>query len=184
MEIGLIIAIGFALSLPSPTASTTPPTRSPPWWLPGVPRPGRRSSLSAVFNMAGAVFLGTAVADTIGKIVTVPQPQMRCPWSARVRRCDGLESDHPGGWGRRRPRATPSSGDYRLVAAERALSGDGGRNWSNGRRRLGNQLVIVLVALLISPPLIFAFAFVLLELLRLAPRRWTTWWTDPVRGGG
>ena len=32
--------------------------------------------LSAVFNMAGAVLLGTAVADTIGKIVTVPHAQM------------------------------------------------------------------------------------------------------------
>ena len=38
--------------------------------------PGQAVVLSAVFNMAGAVLLGTAVADTIGGIVTVPQSQM------------------------------------------------------------------------------------------------------------
>src|SRR3954447_13283061 len=35
-------------------------------------RPGQAVALSAVFNMLGAVLIGTAVADTIAGIVTVP----------------------------------------------------------------------------------------------------------------
>ena len=35
-------------------------------------RPGQAVALSAVFNMLGAVLVGTAVADTIAGIVTVP----------------------------------------------------------------------------------------------------------------
>jgi PiT family inorganic phosphate transporter len=42
----------------------------------------------------------------------------------------------------------------------------------------------VLVALLISPVLGFAVAFLLLRFLRLVSRRWTTRWINPVRAGG
>ena len=35
-------------------------------------RPGQAVALSAVFNMLGALLVGTAVADTIAGIVTVP----------------------------------------------------------------------------------------------------------------
>ena len=35
-------------------------------------RPGQAIALSAIFNMLGAVLVGTAVADTIAGIVTVP----------------------------------------------------------------------------------------------------------------
>ena len=76
MEIGLLIAIGFALAFAltngfhdaSNAIATLVATRGA--------TAGQAVVLSAVFNMAGAVLLGTAVADTIGKIVTVPQTQM------------------------------------------------------------------------------------------------------------
>ena len=70
MEIGLLIAIGFALAFAltngfhdaSNAIATLVATRGA--------TAGQAVVLSAVFNMAGAVLLGTAVADTIGKIVT------------------------------------------------------------------------------------------------------------------
>ena len=76
MEVALFIAIGFAASFAltngfhdaSNAIATLVATRGA--------TPGQAVALSAVFNMAGAVLLGTAVADTIGKIVTVPQTQM------------------------------------------------------------------------------------------------------------
>ncbi len=76
MEVGLFIAIGFAAAFAltngfhdaSNAIATLVATRGA--------TPGQAVALSAVFNMAGAVLLGTAVADTIGKIVTVPQSQM------------------------------------------------------------------------------------------------------------
>ena len=76
MDVGLIIAIGCALSFAltngfhdaSNAIATLVATRGA--------TPGQAVALSAVFNMAGAVLLGTAVADTIGTIVTVPQSQV------------------------------------------------------------------------------------------------------------
>ncbi|HEX2346002.1 MAG TPA: inorganic phosphate transporter, partial [Gaiellaceae bacterium] len=38
-------------------------------------RPGPAITISAVFNLLGALLVGTAVADTIGGIVTVPAAQ-------------------------------------------------------------------------------------------------------------
>src|SRR5512136_1020592 len=76
MQVGLFIAIGFALAFAltngfhdaSNAIATLVATRGA--------TPAQAVALSAVFNMAGAVYLGTAVADTIGGIVTVPQSQM------------------------------------------------------------------------------------------------------------
>ena len=76
MHVGLVIAIGFAVAFAltngfhdaSNAIATLVATRAA--------TPGQAVALSAVFNMGGAVLLGTAVADTIGKIVTVPQAQM------------------------------------------------------------------------------------------------------------
>ena len=76
MEVGLIIAIGLAVAFAltngfhdaSNAIATLVATRGA--------TPGQAVALSAVFNMAGAILLGTAVADTIGGIVTVPDSQM------------------------------------------------------------------------------------------------------------
>ena len=187
MEIGLIIAIGFALSFAltngfhdaSNAIATLVATRGA--------TPGQAVVLSAVFNIAGAVFLGTAVADTIGKIVTVPQPQMVSVVGAGLA---GATAWNLITWWM----GLPSSSGHALVGglvgsavADGVLSGYGGLEsvqWGGFHGWHPTGVIGVLVALLISPPLGFAFAFVLLRLLRLASRRWTTRWTDPVRGGG
>jgi PiT family inorganic phosphate transporter len=141
--------------------------------------------LSAVFNMAGAVLLGTAVADTIGTIVTVPQGQMVAVVGAGLA---GATAWNVITW----RLGLPSSSGHALVGglvgaavADGVISGSGGAvQWGgfDGWHPIG--VIGVLVALLISPPLGFAVAFGLLRVLRRVSRRWTTRWIGPVRGGG
>lgn len=187
MEVGLIIAIGFALSFAltngfhdaSNAIATLVATRGA--------TPGQAVLLSAVFNMAGAVFLGTAVADTIGKIVTVPQAQMVAVVGAGLA---GATVWNLLTWWL----GLPSSSGHSLVGglvgaavADGVLSGYGGLKsvqWGGFEGWHPTGVFGVLIALFISPPLGFAFAFVLLRLLRLISRRWTTRWSGPVRGGG
>ncbi len=187
MQVGLIIAIGFALSFAltngfhdaSNAIATLVATRGA--------TPGQAVLLSAVFNMAGAVFLGTAVADTIGKIVTVPQSQMVAVVGAGLA---GATAWNLLTWWL----GLPSSSGHSLVGglvgaavADGVLSGYGGLKsvqWGGLEGWHPTGVFGVLIALFISPPLGFAFAFVLLRFLRLISRRWTTRWNVPVRGGG
>jgi len=187
MEVGLIIAIGFALSFAltngfhdaSNAIATLVATRGA--------TPGQAVVLSAVFNMAGAVLLGTAVADTIGKIVTVPQAQMVPVVGAGLA---GATAWNLLTWWL----GLPSSSGHALVGglagaaiADGLLSGAGGLSavhWGGieGWHPIG--VIGVLIALLISPPLGFAFAFALVRVLRRVSRRWTARWKQPVRAGG
>lgn len=187
MDVGLAIAIGFALSYAltngfhdaSNAIATLVATRSA--------TPGQAVVLSAVFNMAGAVLLGTAVADTIGKIVTVPQPQMVTVMGAGLA---GATAWNLITWWL----GLPSSSGHALVGglagsaiADGLMSGYGGPesvNWGGVEGWHPTGVIGVLVALLISPPLGFLFAFVLLRTLRALSRRWTTRWVGPIRGGG
>ena len=187
MDVGLAIAIGFALSYAltngfhdaSNAIATLVATRSA--------TPGQAVVLSAVFNMAGAVLLGTAVADTIGKIVTVPQPQMVTVVGAGLA---GATAWNLTTWWL----GLPSSSGHALVGglagsaiADGLMSGYGGPesvNWGGVEGWHPTGVIGVLVALLISPPLGFLFAFVLLRTLRALSRRWTTRWVGPIRGGG
>jgi PiT family inorganic phosphate transporter len=138
-----------------------------------------------VFNMAGAVLLGTAVADTIGKIVTVPQGQMVAVVGAGLA---GATAWNLITWWL----GLPSSSGHALVGglvgaavADGILSGSTGSvHWGGFDGWHPTGVIGVLVALLISPVLGFAVAFLLLRFLRLVSRRWTTRWINPVRTGG
>jgi len=187
VEVGLFIAIGFAFAFAltngfhdaANAIATLVATRGA--------TPGQAVALSAVFNMAGAVFLGTAVADTIGKIVTVPQSQMVSVVGAGLA---GATAWNVFTW----RRGLPSSSGHALVGglggaaiADGILSGYGGLRsvqWGGFDGWHPTGVIGVLVALLISPILGFGFAFLLLRLLRRISRRWTTRWNGPVLGGG
>ncbi len=187
MEVGLIVAIGFAITFAltngfhdaSNAIATLVATRGA--------TPGQAVLLSAVFNMAGAVLLGTAVADTIGKIVTVPQGQMVAVVGAGLA---GATAWNLLTWWL----GLPSSSGHALVGglvgsavADGILSGSGGLgsvHWGGFEGWHPTGVIGVLVALFISPPLGFAVAFGLLRLMRMLSRRWTTRWSAPVRGGG
>ncbi|MBU3751642.1 MAG: inorganic phosphate transporter, partial [Mycobacterium sp.] len=128
-----------------------------------------------------------AVADTIGKIVTVPQGQMVAVVGAGLA---GATAWNLITWWQ----GLPSSSGHALVGglvgaavADGITSGTGGLGsvqWGGlaGWHPFG--VIGVLVALLISPPLGFAVAFVLLRCLRRISRRWTVRWNGPVRAGG
>lgn len=187
MEVGLFIAIGFAAAFAltngfhdaSNAIATLVATRGA--------SPGQAIALSAVFNMAGAVLLGTAVADTISSIVTVPQSQMVSVVGAGLA---GATAWNLLTWWL----GLPSSSGHALVGglagaaiADGVFSGYGGPesvNWGGFEGWHPTGVIGVLVALMVSPILGFLFAFVLLRLLRLSSRRWTTRWNAPVRGGG
>ena len=187
MEVGLIVAIGCAMAFAltngfhdaSNAIATLVATRGA--------TPGQAVALSAVFNMAGAVLLGTAVADTIGGIVTVPQSQMVPVVGAGLA---GATVWNALTWWL----GLPSSSGHALVGglvgaatADGILSGYSGLQsvqWGGFEGWRPTGVIGVLVALFISPPLGFAFAFLLLRLLRLVSRRWTTRWVGPVHGGG
>ena len=171
MEVGLIIAIGLAVAFAltngfhdaSNAIATLVATRGA--------TPGQAVALSAVFNMAGAILLGTAVADTIGGIVTVPDSQMVAVVGAGLA---GAVTWNLLTWWR----GLPSSSGHALVGglvgaaiADGILAGSGGLdavNWGgfDGWRPTG--VIGVLIALLVSPPLGFLGAFLLLRLLRWA----------------
>ena len=185
MEVGLILAVGFAVTFAltngfhdaSNAIATLVATRGA--------TPGQAVALSAVFNMAGAVLLGTAVADTIGKIVTVPQGQMVAVVGAGLA---GATTWNLITWWL----GLPSSSGHALVGglvgaavADGILSGSTGSvHWGGFDGWHPTGVIGVLVALLISPVLGFAVAFLLLRFLRLVSRRWTTRWINPVRAGG
>ena len=187
MQIGLFVAIGFALTFAltngfhdaANAIATLVATRGA--------TPAQAVVLSAVFNMAGAVLMGEAVADTIGKIVTVPQGQMVAVVGAGLA---GATAWNLLTWWL----GIPSSSGHALVGAlggaaiaDGILSGYGGLNsvrWGGFEGWNPTGMIGVLVALFISPPLGFAFALLLLRFLRWTSRRWTTRWIGPVRGGG
>ena len=187
MEVGLFIAIGLAFAFAvtngfhdaADAIATLVATR--------VATPGQAVALSAVFNMAGAVLLGTAVADTIGTIVTVPQPQMVSVVGAGLA---GATAWNTITWWM----GLPSSSGNALVGglggaaiADGVLSGFGGFKsvgWGGFDGWHPTGVIGVLIALLISPVLGFVFSFVFLRLLLRTSRRWTTRWNGPVRGGG
>lgn len=187
MELGLVVAIGFALAFAltngfhdaSNAIATLVATRGA--------TAGQAVVLSAVFNMAGAVLLGTAVADTIGKIVTVPQTQTVAVVGAGLA---GATIWNLLTWWL----GLPSSSGHALVGglagaaiADGIFSGYGGLesvHWGGLEGWHPTGVIGVLIALLISPPLGLLFALLLVRLLRAASRRWTTRWIGPVRGGG
>ncbi len=187
MQFGLVIAIGFAVAFALTNGFHDAANAIATLVATRAATPGQAVVLSAVFNMGGAVLLGTAVADTIGKIVTVPQAQMIPVVGAGLA---GATAWNAITWWR----GLPSSSGHALVGglvgaavADGIISGSGGLasvQWGGFDGWHPTGVIGVLVALLISPILGLAVAFLLLRLLRLISRRWTTRWIGPVRGGG
>ena len=80
--------------LASRMASTTRRTRSQRSWRRAARGPAQAVLLSAVFNMLGALLVGTAVADTIAGIVTVSAAEAVAVIGAGVLGGRSLEPPH------------------------------------------------------------------------------------------
>ena len=180
MDAGLIIAIALALAFSltngfhdaANAIATLVATRGA--------TPGQAIAISSVFNLIGAVALGTAVADTIGKIVQVPPDVAVETIGAGLA---GATIWNLITWWR----GLPSSSGHALVGGlVGAALAEGGWDAINvggfdGWHPVG--LVGTLVALFVSPIIGFAFGFALLRLLRRVSRRFTRRWAPSLVGG-
>jgi inorganic phosphate transporter, PiT family len=142
-------------------------------------RPGQAIVLSAVFNMIGALLVGTAVADTIAGIVTVAPSRAVAVVGSGVFAATiwNLLT-----WSR----GLPSSSGHALVGgltgAGLAEGGLDAVNWGglHGWRPFG--VVGVLIALAVSPVFGLAFGLALARIGQRALRRATRRWRAPIRG--
>lgn len=180
VDLGLIVAIAFATAFAltngfhdaANAIATLVATRGA--------TPGQAIALSSVFNLAGAVLLGTAVADTIGKIVELP------PDDAVTAIGSGLAGATAWNlltWWRGLPSSSGHALVGGLVGAAIAEGGVHAVNWGgfDGWHPVG--VIGTLVVLLISPVIGFVVGFLLLRALRRGAQRWTRRWRQPLVGG-
>lgn len=133
-------------------------------------RPGQAVALAAVFNMAGALLVGSAVADTIAGIVSTSGPEAVAVIGSGVL---AATLWNIATWALGLPSSSAHALVGGLVGAAFADSGAGAINWGGmeGLRPVG--LAGVLIALAVSPLLGLGFGFALSRLDARALRRAT-----------
>jgi len=176
MALGLAIAICLAFSLTNGfhdaanAIATLVATRGA--------RPGQAIVLSAVFNVLGALLLGTAVASTIAGIVTVPASKTVAVIGSGVL---GAVIWNLLTWYRGLPSSSGHALVGGLVGAALAEEGSGSVNIGgvNGLHPTG--VVGVLVALAVSPLIGLGFGFAFARLNAFLLRRGTRRLGGPIR---
>ena len=138
--------------------------------------PAQAIVLSSTFNMLGAILLGTAVADTIGKIVQLSPDQTIAAIGAGLA---GATTWNLITWWRGLPSSSGHALVGGLVGAALVDGGTSAVNWGgfDGIHPVG--VIGTLVVLFVSPIIGFVGGFVILRLLRLTSRRWTGRWHGP-----
>lgn len=144
----------------------------------GAP-PGQAVVLSAVFNMLGALLVGTAVADTIAGIVTVSGAEAVVVIGSAAL---GAVLWNLLTWRRGLPSSSAHALVGGLVGAALAEGGIGAVQWGglNGWRPVG--VFGVLIALAVSPLIGLALGFVFIGVSRLVLRRATRRVRGPILG--
>ena len=137
--------------------------------------------LSAVFNMLGALLVGTAVADTIAGIVTVSGAEAVVVIGSGAL---GAVLWNLLTWWRGLPSSSAHALVGGLVGAALVEGGIGAVQWGglNGWRPVG--VFGVLIALAVSPLIGLALGFVFIGLSRLVLRRATRRIRGPIQGAG
>ncbi len=178
MSLALAVACSFAFSLTNGfhdaanAIATLVATRGA--------RPGQAIALSATFNMLGAVLVGTAVADTIAGIVTVPASEGVAVIGAGAL---GATLWNIATWRRGLPSSSGHALVGGLVGAAVVTTGLSGINWGglDGWHPVG--VFGVLIALAVSPVVGFVFGTAVTRLIRRAVRRATRRLAGSVRAG-
>lgn len=142
-------------------------------------RPGQAVALSAVFNMLGAVLVGTAVADTIAGIVTVPADKGVAVIGAGALAATAW---NVATWRRGLPSSSGHALVGGLVGAAVATTGIDGVNWGGFSGWRPSGVFGVLIALAVSPVVGLVFGWAVARLVHLGLRRGTRRLAGPVRG--
>ena len=143
-------------------------------------RPGQAVLLSAIFNLLGALLVGTAVASTIAGIVTVPRARAVAVIGSGT--LAAVLWNLLTWW-----RGLPSSSGHALVGglvgAALAEGGLDAIRWGglDGLKPIG--VFGVLIALAVSPPIGFALGFGVVRFARRALRQATRLVRAPIRVG-
>jgi len=137
--------------------------------------------LAGVFNMLGALLVGTAVADTIAGIVTVSGAEAVAVIGSGAL---GAVLWNLLTWWQGLPSSSAHALVGGLVGSALVEGGIGAVRWGglDGLQTVG--VFGVLIALAVSPLIGFAFGFVLIRLSRLVLRRATRRVQRPILGAG
>ena len=141
-------------------------------------KPGQAVALSAVFNMLGALLVGTAVADTIAGLVSVSPEEAVTVIGAGVLAATIWNVLT---WWRGLPSSSGHALVGGLVGAALTEAGVDAVNWGgfDGWKPVG--VLGVLAALAISPPIGFALGYAFVRSGRLLLRRATRRVRAPIR---
>jgi PiT family inorganic phosphate transporter len=141
-------------------------------------RPGQAVVLAGIFNMLGALIVGTAVADTIAGIVTVAGPNAVTVIGAGVL---GAALWNVLTWWRGLPSSSGHAVVGGLVGAALAATAPDAVRWGGleGWKPVG--VIGVLIVLAVSPLIGFAFGVILIWLDRRLLRRATRRIREPIR---
>ncbi|HUI48240.1 MAG TPA: inorganic phosphate transporter [Acidimicrobiia bacterium] len=178
MSEGLVVAIGMALAFAFTNGVHDAANAIATLVATRAARPGTAVLLAAAGNVLGPLLLGSAVANTIAGIVTVPSSQMTQVVGAALTGAvvwNGLT------WWRGLPSSSGHALLGGLVGAALVEGGAGSVNWGgfNGIKPVG--VLGVAAVLTIAPPLGFAAGLVVDRALRRAARRSTRRVRGPVR---
>lgn len=143
-------------------------------------RPGPAIVLSSVFNMLGAVIVGTAVADTIAGIVTVPAAEAIAVIGSGVLAATAWNVIT---WWQGLPSSSAHALVGGLVGAALAATGADAVNWGGLEGWKPDGVLGVLIALAISPAIGFGAGLAILRLTTRGLQRATNRVNRPIRAG-
>ena len=142
-------------------------------------RPGQGIVLSAVFNVLGALLVGSAVASTIAGIVSVSSSQAVAVIGSGVLAATVWNLIT---WQRGLPSSSGHALVGGLVGAALAESGIEAVNWGGLEGIRPHGVAGTLIALAVSPPLGFVLGALAVALSRRALTRATSRTREPIRG--
>ena len=180
MSAGLVVAVGMALAFAFTNGVHDAANAIATLVATRAARPGTAVLLAAAGNILGPLLLGSAVANTIAGIVTVPSNQMIQVLGAAL---TGAVAWNGLTWWRGLPSSSGHALLGGLVGAALAEGGIGSVNWGgfDGIKPVG--VLGVAAYLTIAPALGFAAGLLVDRALRRAAQRSTRRVRGPVRAG-